>query len=78
MGPQSEKPAVLASCYKRSLDVLRENGLRSIAFPCIATGVYGYDNERAANVVLKTVLAELEQHPDKVRHLFFIMPLLND
>ncbi|KAG2209749.1 hypothetical protein INT47_001897 [Mucor saturninus] len=70
VGPQSEKPAVLASCYKRSLDVLRENGLRSIAFPCVATGVYGYDNERAANVVLKTVLAELEQHPDKVSLLF--------
>jgi O-acetyl-ADP-ribose deacetylase (regulator of RNase III) len=41
--------------------------LRSIAFPCIATGVYGYNNERAAHVALKTVAEELEKNNDKVR-----------
>ncbi|CAO3645222.1 unnamed protein product [Mucor hiemalis] len=65
VGPQSEKPDVLANCYKNSLSVLQKNGLRSISFPCIATGVYGYDNERAANVALKTVLVELEKCNDK-------------
>jgi O-acetyl-ADP-ribose deacetylase (regulator of RNase III) len=67
VGPQSEDPAVLANCYRRSLEVLRENKLRSIAFPCIATGVYGYDNEKAANVALKTVIEELENNEDKVK-----------
>lgn len=67
MGPQSEKPVVLANCYRRSLEVLLDNGLRSIAFPCIATGVYGYDNEKAANVALKTVKGELEHSQDKVK-----------
>jgi O-acetyl-ADP-ribose deacetylase (regulator of RNase III) len=68
VGPQSEKPDILANCYKNSLGVLRENGLRSIAFPCISTGVYGYDNERAANEALKTVYGELEKHNDKVNN----------
>ncbi|GAA5798209.1 hypothetical protein HPULCUR_003609 [Helicostylum pulchrum] len=66
VGPQSEKPTVLASCYRRSIQVLQESGLRSIAFPCIATGVYGYDNKKAANVALKTVQSELEHNQDKV------------
>lgn len=70
MGPRSEKPSVLSSCYRRSLEVLRENGARSVAFPCIATGIYGYDNEKAANVALKTVLEEFSSHPDKVSHCF--------
>ncbi|KAL0095368.1 hypothetical protein F4703DRAFT_1912531 [Phycomyces blakesleeanus] len=54
VGPQSEKPDVLANCYLNSLKLLEQNNLRSIAFPCIATGVYGYDNEKAANVALWT------------------------
>jgi O-acetyl-ADP-ribose deacetylase (regulator of RNase III) len=54
---------VLANCYRRSLEVLVDNGLHSIAFPCIATGVYGYDNEKAANVALDTVRGFLEKDP---------------
>lgn len=73
VGPQSEKPDVLANCYKNSLTVLQKNGLRSIAFPCIATGVYGYDNEKAANVALKTVLHELEGSDDKIDQIVFVL-----
>lgn len=46
--------------------MLQENNLRSIAFPCIATGVYGYDNEKAAHVALKIVSEELEKNSDEV------------
>lgn len=60
VGPQSEKPAILANCYRNSLQTLADNQLRSIAFPCIATGVYGYDNERAADVALTTVRGFLQ------------------
>ncbi|KAI8063187.1 hypothetical protein BC940DRAFT_307772 [Gongronella butleri] len=55
-----EQPEALASCYRRCLEVLVENQLRSIAFPCISTGVYGYNKERAANVALCTVREFLE------------------
>lgn len=66
VGPQSEKKEVLSSCYQRCLEVLVENGLKSIAFPCVATGVYGYDKERGANVALGTVRRFLEKNPQKV------------
>jgi O-acetyl-ADP-ribose deacetylase len=49
---------LLASCYRRSLEVARDYGLRSIAFPAISTGAYGFPSERAATVALKTVQAQ--------------------
>jgi O-acetyl-ADP-ribose deacetylase len=47
----------LASCYRRSLDVADELGARSIAFPAIATGVYGFPPELAAQIAVTTVRA---------------------
>ncbi|SAL95377.1 hypothetical protein [Absidia glauca] len=55
-----EQPDVLAQCYRRSLQVLVAHDLRTIAFPCISTGVYGFNKERAANVALTTVRQFLE------------------
>ena len=48
-------PALLAGCYRRSLEVAGANRLKSIAFPSISTGAYGYPLEEAAAVALKTV-----------------------
>lgn len=50
---------LLASCYDSALRIAEANGLRSIAFPCISTGVYGYPHREAANIALKTILTHL-------------------
>jgi O-acetyl-ADP-ribose deacetylase (regulator of RNase III) len=55
-GDQGER-GLLASCYRRSLEVSDELGVRSVAFPAISTGVYGYPAEEAAAIAVATVRA---------------------
>ncbi|KFD47983.1 hypothetical protein M513_11160, partial [Trichuris suis] len=55
VGPVGEKPDLLRSCYWRCLEICKENSLRSVAFPCISTGVYHYPNRKACEVALQTV-----------------------
>lgn len=59
-GTQGE-PELLASCYRRCLEVAAGQGLRSIAFPSISTGIYGYPVELAAAVAMEAVAAALAQ-----------------
>jgi O-acetyl-ADP-ribose deacetylase (regulator of RNase III) len=56
-GGDHGEPDTLASCYRRSLEVADELGARSVAFPAISTGVYGYPPEAAAEVAVTTVAA---------------------
>jgi O-acetyl-ADP-ribose deacetylase (regulator of RNase III) len=58
------EPELLAACYRNSLHLAVERGLKTIAFPCISTGVYGYPKEAAARIALKEVEAFLVLHPD--------------
>ena len=59
-GGSHGEPALLAACYRRSLEVARELGALSIAFPGISTGVYGYPPALAAAVAIATVTEALE------------------
>lgn len=61
-GSQGEHE-VLASCYRRSLEIADEHALRSIAFPGISTGVYGFPVELAAPIAVRTVAQFLEDAP---------------
>ena len=58
------EPEKLAACYRNSLALAAENDCKSIAFPCISTGVYGYPIEEAAKIAVREVRTFLESHPD--------------
>jgi len=73
VGPRGCKPDVLTQSYTRSYEVLLENNLRSIAFPCISTGLYGYPNENAANVALSVTRDVLERSGDKIEAVVFCL-----
>ncbi|GAB1736331.1 hypothetical protein NU219Hw_g6996t1 [Hortaea werneckii] len=55
---------LLRSCYRRSLEVARESGVRSVAFSALSTGVYGYPSEEAAEVAVQAVKGWLEEEDD--------------
>lgn len=67
---KDEDAKQLASCYIKSLDLALANGCRSIAFPGISTGVYGYPLDEAAEVSLDAIAAWLGSHPDVVMNIY--------
>lgn len=62
-GGSRGEPGLLASCYRNSLELAHRNGCRSVAFPCISTGVYGYPLEPAARIAVAEARAFLAAHP---------------
>jgi len=58
------EPTLLASAYRRSLEVASEQGVRSIAFPSISTGAYGYPIAVAARIALRTVVESVREQDD--------------
>jgi len=62
-GGDRGEPGLLASCYRRSIEIAADNGIQSLAFPGISTGVYGYPKMPAARIAVATVRATLPTFP---------------
>src|SRR4051812_30932782 len=62
-GGKSGEPELLASCYRRALEVADDYQLSSIAFPAISTGIYGYPIEAATRIALDTTRGYANAHP---------------
>lgn len=60
-GGTSGEPELLASCYRRSLELAAANGILTLAFPSISTGIYGYPIEFAAKVAVSTVRSSVHE-----------------
>jgi len=71
-GGKSGEPALLESCYTKCLEVAHKNNLKSIAFPSISTGAYGYPIEEASKIALKTTLAQLKKFPEIEQAVFVL------
>ena len=68
---RSNEDRLLASCYRRSLEIARTRGLASIAFPSISTGIYGFPADRAAVIAVDTVADFVEDEPGLIRRVIF-------
>lgn len=72
-GGRSGEPELLASAYRESLKVAAENNLRSVSFPSISTGAYGYPVAEAAKVALGAVVSYLKEHDTTIKEVVFVL-----
>jgi O-acetyl-ADP-ribose deacetylase (regulator of RNase III) len=69
-GGDGGEPALLASCYRRCIELAQERAVKSIAFPSISTGIYGYPIERATEVAVASVRESLAED-SSIREVIF-------
>jgi O-acetyl-ADP-ribose deacetylase (regulator of RNase III) len=69
-GGAAGEPDLLASCYRRSLELAASKAMRTVAFPSISTGIYGYPIEQAAQVAVATVKAVVIHAPSLEEVIF--------
>ncbi len=77
-GGKSQEPQLLASCYTRALELALNYQAKTVAFPCISTGVYGFPHELAAQTALSAVRQFLALHPNAFEKIYFVCFLETD
>ena len=63
----------LRSCYRKCLDLAEQHGMRSISFPAISTGAYGYPLEEAAGIALETIASRLQQADCPIQDVLLVL-----
>ena len=69
-GGGCDENILLASCYARCLQLACQHGIRTLAFPCISTGIYGFPAEQAAGIAVRSVRETLKSLPREIEVLF--------
>ena len=69
--PNEKDKDNLRKCYYNSLELCKEKRLKTIAFPCIATGLYGFPGEEASKIAISTVKEYLKVNPNAFNHIIF-------
>ena len=72
-GGKKSEEEWLGKCYWNSMVIAKENEIKSIAFPAISTGVYGYPKRPAAKIAVDTVKKFMEQFPETVEDIYFVV-----
>lgn len=73
VGGSEFESELLAFCYYNSLELAVQNGIRTVAFPSISTGAYGYPVEQAAKVAVETVKGFLKENPGKIDMVYWVL-----
>ena len=68
-----DEPKQLASCYRTCLELAEERGARTVSFPAISTGAYGYPTDEAAEIALDSVAQHFEHTSSGVREVLFVL-----
>jgi len=70
-GGQHQESELLQACYQNSLGLADKNQLKTIAFPAISTGIYGFPPDKAAHIAVQTVLNYLAEHHGSIEKVIF-------